>query len=239
MKLFKFSTYLFASVLILSGCGRSSDTVETGDAAEVATGSGSKVSIDQNASKVNWRGYKPSGQHFGIIPITAGEVTLEGNDVTAGGFTFDITKLEIHDMEAGSENHGKLWNHLQSNDFFDAASHPEAKFEITKIEPFSAGSIEDSEEFETDNTPKSASEVAPNNPTHWVSGNLTIRGTTKNIKFPANISVSDGKVDAKAGFNINRTDWGLSYGDEATAVDKAKDQFIYNTVSVDFEIKTN
>jgi len=46
-------------------------------------------------------------------------------------------------------------------------------------------------------------------------------------------------VSAKAGFNINRTDWGLAYGDEATAVDKAKDKFIYNTVSVNFDIKAN
>jgi hypothetical protein len=66
-----------------------------------------------------------------------------------------------------------------------------------------------------------------------------MRGTTKNIKFPANVSMENGTITAAAGFNIDRTAWGLSYGDEATAVDKAKDQFIYNTVSVNFDIKAN
>ena len=77
------------------------------------------------------------------------------------------------------------------------------------------------------------------NPTHWVSGNLTMRGTTKNIKFPAAISVSNGSANAQAGFNIDRTEWGLMYGDEAGAVNKAQDQFIYNTVSVGFNVSAN
>jgi len=77
------------------------------------------------------------------------------------------------------------------------------------------------------------------NPTHWISGNLTLRGNTKNIKFPAAVSLRNGEVSAQAGFNIDRTQWGLSYGDEATAVDKAKDQFIYNTVNIGFDIKAN
>jgi len=239
MKLLKLSTLFFASALIMYGCGKGGDTVETTDAKDVAEASGSTVTLDPATSKVNWRGYKPTGQHFGIIPVTGGELSLEGDAITAGSFTFDITKLEIHDLEAGSENHGKLFGHLQSDDFFDAGNHPQAKFEITTIEPYSAGTIEDQDQFETENTPKSESEIAPANPTHWISGNLTMRGNTKNIKFPASVSINDGKVAAKAGFNIDRTDWGLSYGDESTAVDKAKDQFIYNTVSVDFDIKTN
>nr|MBI1230941.1 YceI family protein [Cytophagales bacterium] len=239
MKLFNLTSLLFASALIMYGCGKGGDTVETSEAEEVAQATGTTVSLDTNNSKVNWRGYKPTGQHFGIIPITGGEIALEGDAITAGSFTFDITKLEIHDMEAGSENHGKLFGHLQSPDFFDTSNHPEAKFEITGVEPFSAGSIEDQEQFQTENTPKSASEVAPENPTHWISGNLTMRGTTKNIKFPASVSINDGKVAAKAGFNIDRTEWGLSYNDESNALDKAKDQFIYNTVSVNFDIQTN
>lgn len=239
MKLFKLSTLLFASALIMYGCGKSGDTVETSEAGEVAVATGSTVALDAANSKVNWRGYKPTGQHFGIIPITGGELSLEGDAVTAGSFTFDITKLEIHDMEAGSENHGKLFGHLQSDDFFDAANHPQATFEITAVEPYSAGTIEDQDQFETENTPKSESEIAPENPTHWISGNLTMRGNTKNIKFPASVSINDGKVAATAGFNIDRTEWGLSYGDESTAVDKAKDQFIYNTVSVNFDVRTN
>lgn len=44
-------------------------------------------------------------------------------------------------------------------------------------------------------------------------------------------------LKALANFNINRTDWGLMYGDEASVADKAKDQFIYNTVNVGFTLE--
>lgn len=240
MKAIKLSGFILAASLLTFACGKSSDTVETTEAQEAAAATGQTLSLDVDNSKVNWRGYKPTGQHFGLIPVTDGTLSVEGDAITAGEFSFDITGLEIHDLEEGSENHGKLWNHLQSDDFFDAANHPKATFVITEISPYASGDvIEDQEQFETENTPMSASEIAPDSPTHWISGNLTMRGTTKNIKFPATVSMENGTITAAAGFNIDRTAWGLSYGDEATAVDKAKDQFIYNTVSVNFDIKAN
>ena len=240
MKTFKLSGFLLAAALLTFSCGQSNNTVETTEAQEEAQVSGQTLQLDTSASTINWRGYKPTGQHHGIIPVTNGEISVNGDAITSGEFTFDITSLEVHDLEEGSENHGKLWNHLQSDDFFDAANHPSATFVITSVIPYtSEDSIKDQEQFETENTPQSESELAPANPTHWISGNLTIRGTSKNIKFPAAVTSSNGMVSAQAGFNINRTDWGLAYGDEATAVDKAKDKFIYNTVSVNFDIKAN
>ena len=234
------STGLFLSaVLIMASCNKPGETVEVSDAQEVAEASGSTLKIDPSTSKVDWRGYKPTGQHYGFIPVTEGEILVDGSELKGAKFVFDITGLKIQDMEENNENYPKLWGHLQSDDFFDAANHPEAVFELTSVEPYAGGAIEDKNEFKTDNTPKSASEVAPENPTHWISGNLTMRGTTKNIKFPAYVSVNDGSVAAKAGFNIDRTEWGLAYGDESNAIDKAKDQFIYNTVTVEFDIRTN
>ncbi|MGB5979935.1 MAG: YceI family protein, partial [Cyclobacteriaceae bacterium] len=74
------------------------------------------------------------------------------------------------------------------------------------------------------------------NPTHKITGNLTMRGNTKSITFPAKVDMSGDQITARAKFNIDRTEWGVSYGDESKAVDKAKDQFIYNTVNVGFDI---
>jgi polyisoprenoid-binding protein YceI len=238
MKLFQTTGLLLAAAFLVVACGPS-NTVETGDAQEVAPGSGMTLAVDATSSKINWTGYKPAGKHFGYIPVTEGEVMIEGDALTGARFVFDITGLKIEDMQETDESYPKLYGHLQSADFFDAENHPQAVFELTSVEPFSAGSIVDKEEFETEFTPQKDSELAGANPTHWVSGNLTMRGTTKNIKFPATVSIVDGVVTAKAGFNIDRTVWGLAYGDESGAVDKAKDQFIYNTVSVGFDIKAN
>ena len=239
MKLLQKTSLVIAVAIMVVACGKPSDTLEATDAAEVTEATGKTLAIDAATSQVNWRGYKPTGQHFGLIPLTTGELTVQGEELTGAKFVFDITGLEIQDMEESNEDYGKLWGHLQSPDFFDAANHPQATFEMTSVEPYAAGAIADKDEFTSENTPKKDSEVASANPTHWISGNLTMRGTTKNIKFPASVAIVDGAVSATAGFNIDRTAWGLAYGDESTAVDKAKDQFIYNTVSIGFDIKAD
>ena len=237
MKLTKQIGLFVAASMLAFACGGPSDTVETTEAQEVSEATGQTLSLKTDETSIAWRGYKPTGQHFGKIPATTGSLVVADGTITGGTFTFDIPSLTIEDMEAGTEDHGKLYGHLQSADFFDAANHPTATFEITGAEPFSASDVvEDKEEFTSDNTPNAASSLSPDAPTHWISGNLTMRGTTKNIKFPAAVTIADGTVKAKAGFNIDRTAWGLAYGDEATAADKAKDQFIYNTVSLVLDV---
>ncbi|MEB2777586.1 YceI family protein [Algoriphagus sp. D3-2-R+10] len=240
MKIIKQTGFILAAALMTFACGKSTDTVEATAAQEVAEAEGTTLTVDTGASTITWTGYKPAGQHNGVIPATEGTLITEGETIAGGKITFDITQLEIKDLEAGSEDYGKLHGHLQSADFFDAATHPTATFEITAVEPFtSSDSVSDKDEFETEFTPSSDSELAPEAPTNWISGNLTMRGTTKNIKFPATVSVSNGTAAVKAGFNIDRTDWGLAYGDEATATDKTKDKFIYNSVSIVLDTKAN
>ncbi|MBA4298760.1 MAG: YceI family protein [Cyclobacterium sp.] len=237
MKLTKQIGLFVAASMMAFACGAPSDTVKTGDAQEVSESTGQVLALKTDASTIAWRGYKPTGQHFGQIPATTGSLVVADGTIKGGTVTFDITGLTIEDLEAGSENHGKLYGHLQSADFFDAGNHPTATFEITGAEPFTATDVvESKEEFTSANTPSSASSLSPQAPTHWISGNLTMRGTTKNIKFPAAVTIAEGTVKAKAGFNIDRTAWGLAYGDEATAADKAKDQFIYNTVSLVLDV---
>ncbi|WP_425638197.1 YceI family protein [Algoriphagus yeomjeoni] len=240
MKTIKQTGFILAAAMLTFACGQSGETVETTDAKEVAATEGQTLSIDNSATAISWKGYKPTGQHTGIIPVMDGTVAVDGGSITGGKITFDITALEVHDLEEGSEMHGKLTGHLQSDDFFDAANHPTATFEITSVEPFSADDVvADEEQYETENTPVAATELNTETPTHWISGNLTMRGTTKNIKFPATVNLNDGTVTAKAGFNIDRTEWGLSYQDESSVADKAKDKFIYNTVGVILDVKAN
>lgn len=237
MKITKQLGLFVAAAMLAFACGNPGDTVETTDAQEVAAGAGDTLSVDLTSSTISWTGYKPAGKHFGKIPTTGGSLVVAGDQITAGSFTFDIVGLKIEDLEESNEFYGKLYGHLQSADFFDAANFPTATFEITGAEPFAEGDVvADKEEFTTENTPASDSSLSPEAPTHWISGNLTMRGTTKNIKFPAAVSIQNGTVSAKAGFNIDRTQWGLMYGDESAAVDKAKDQFIYNTVSLVLDV---
>uniref|UniRef100_UPI0040487AC8 YceI family protein n=2 Tax=Roseivirga sp. TaxID=1964215 RepID=UPI0040487AC8 len=239
MKTLKSTLVLLALVLFVASCGSKGSTVETSDAKEVASAAeATALAVNVDNSIVTWIGSKPAGKHNGTIGISSGEIKVSGNEIVAGNFVIDITSLKNLDIPADNENNAKLVGHLMSADFFDAATHSTATFEVTSVAVFNAADLAaDNEEFKTDYAPAKMSEIMVANPTHMISGNLTMRGTTKNITFPASVSIADGVIKAAANFNINRTDWGLMYGDEASAVDKAKDQFIYNTVNVGFELE--
>lgn len=240
MKKVILSFFAAGAVFALASCGESStsSTVEATEAAEVqeASAEATTLSLDTDQSVITWIGSKPTGKHNGTIQITDGNLSWNNENIEGGSFTIDITSLVVLDIPADNENNGKLTGHLMSDDFFDAANHPSAEFTITSVEPYSSTQLVVQDEFETDNTPLTADEHIVENPTHWVSGNLTMRGTTKNVTFPAQVSWVDGQLVASAKFNINRTDWGLMYNDEASVADKLKDNFIYNTVNVGFEI---
>lgn len=239
MKTLKSTLALMTLVFFVAACGPKGSTVETTEAQAVATATeASTMAVNTASSIVTWIGSKPAGKHNGTIGISAGEIQVKGNEIVAGNFTMDITSLKVLDIPADDEGNAKLSGHLMSADFFDAANHANATFEVTAVTVFDATQLSaDNEEFETEFTPATMSEIMVANPTHMISGNLTMRGTTKNITFPASVSMEGGVLKAKANFNINRTDWGLMYGDEAGAVDKAKDKFIYNTVNVGFELE--
>ncbi len=241
MKFLKSTFAIIAASALIMACGSKGSTVETSDAKAVATAdNATEIAVNTANSHVTWVGSKPAGKHNGTIGISAGTISLKGSEIVAGNFTIDINSLKSLDMEEGTEYYGKLVGHLMSPDFFDAANHPEASFEVTGVSAYNQSNLDaDKAEFETDNKPASLSEVIVDNPTHFISGNLTMRGTTKNITFPAAVTIENGTVKAKANFNIDRTEWGLMYGNEASVADKAKDSFIYDTVNVGFELEAS
>lgn len=220
-------------------CGPKGSTVETSEAKEVASSDdATAIAVNTESSVVTWIGSKPAGKHNGTIAITNGEVLANGSTIVGGSFTIDINSLVVLDMPIENEYNAKLKGHLMSADFFDAENHPTASFEVTGVKVFSSSALEaDKEQYETENKPSALSEIMVSNPTHFISGNLTMRGTTKNITFPAHVEISNGAVKAVANFNIDRTEWGLMYGNEASIADKAKDSFVYDTVNVGFVLE--
>ncbi len=91
----------------------------------------------------------------------------------------------------------KFIGHITSGDFFEIEKFPTASFVITKV----AG--------------------------NQVTGNLTVKGITKSITFPAEIAVKGGKVTAKANITIDRTDFNIKYGSKKF-FDSIGDKAIYD-----------
>lgn len=162
---------------------------------------------DAEASKIEWIGTKVSGHHSGTIKVKSGELTVSNGALTGGNFVMDMTTIvATGPKEVNDEKNSKLTGHLHSPDFFDVAKYPDATFVITGVKPFS-GTVNDPD----DPRQEKLNEYKVAEPTHTISGNLTIKGITKNIEFPARINVSDNSVEARAKFNIDRKQWGLVY----------------------------
>ncbi|MFA0964259.1 YceI family protein [Roseivirga sp. BDSF3-8] len=231
MKTLKFTGVLsLAAMLAMAGCtgNPDSDKAEVGEAQEVQeVATAEDYAINTEESSVSWVGTKPGGRHNGTFGITDGTLSVEGDKIVGGKVTIDLNAILVEDLDGEDEQ--KLVGHLQSPDFFAVAEYPNAMFEIVSSEAISG-----SEASEENSGEENEYKIA--NPTHKITGNLTMRGNTKSVTFPAKVTMQDGKVMAQAKFNIDRTEWGVSYGDESKAVDKAKDQFIYNTVNVGFDI---
>ena len=205
------SLYLVAILFFLfTACTSApeSDEAKTSEAKAVSdSATGETLVVDTTASKVEWVATKVSGYHTGTIHLKKGELQVTGGNITGGNFTMDMNSIVVSGPK-GSDPKGnaKLLGHLKSPDFFEVDKNPEATFVITGVQPFT-GIVKDT----TDPRQEEISEYKVQNPTHTVSGNLTIKGTTKNIEFPARITVNDNSAESIAKFNIDRTQWNIVY----------------------------
>ncbi len=218
-----------------------SDHAKTGEA--LITDSveyGTKYIIDTTSSIITWVGTKPTGRHNGIFKIKEGFFTtnettenekeenkpIEDNQqITSTRIIIDIASVDILDLKHDPEQYRKLLDHLHSRDFFYTREFPEAVFELISMERLKPDSVQ-----------RSSNEFVIIDPTHRVTGNLTLRGITKSIELPVKIGIRNQKLEASAKFNINRTAWNISYMNERDPVARAKDSFINNTVNIGFEI---
>lgn len=195
-------------------------------ATETTSVSGEKLAIDPAQSKIEWVGTKVSGYHTGTVPITGGEIQVSDDKVVAGRFVIDMSSLSVTGPEGSkAEANAKLEKHLHSADFFETSAHPEAVFEITGVQPYAGQMAAE----ENDPRQEEINEYKVTAPTHMVSGNLTIKNVTKNIEFPAKINVTADYAEAVAKFNIDRTQWNITYPGQ-------KDDLIRNEIHLGISV---
>lgn len=186
-----------------------SDEAKTTEAKTVSEDStGESWKVNASDSKIEWVGTKVTGYHTGVVPLKSGEIVVESGEVKGGKFIMDLANMQVEgpkSVDAASSK--KLLGHLKSADFFDVEKNPEGQFELTNVQPYQGNPVKDSADPRQENISK----YRVDDPTHTVSGNLTLKGVTKNVEFPARITVSGNTAEALAKFNINRKDWGLVY----------------------------
>ncbi len=141
------------------------------------------------SSDVHWWGYKiaktEASSHDGTVNVKSGSVAVKNNQLVGGSFVLDMTSINATDLQG--EYQQKLNGHLKNGDFFEVDKFPTAVFKITSVKKGEAG--------------KSI-----------VSGNLTAKGKTNAVSFPATVTVANGTVSLVSDkFTIDRQKWNISY----------------------------
>jgi polyisoprenoid-binding protein YceI len=203
-RLYFIPVLLTVSAALWTGCAQApeSDQATVSEAAESAQAlDGNLVQLDKQASTIEWVGTKVTGRHNGTLQINKGELLLKDNNLVGGSFTIDMHSLTTLDA-MGAEN--GLTDHLKSDDFFSVDQFPTAEFVITSVQPLAEATADIEEVPEID-------QYRVQNPSHEISGNLTIKGITRNVTFPASVRVSGTVLKAIAKFNIDRSEWDITY----------------------------
>ncbi len=110
-----------------------------------------------------------------------GTIRISGDTVSAVSYEVNMAGL--------TSNNDDLTAHLKNADFFDVPNHPKASFQSVEI----------------------VAAASANGASHTITGDLTIRGKTERVSFPAALKVEQGAVSATAEFSLNRQKFDVSY----------------------------
>ena len=174
------------------GADKSASTTAPADAPQPAAapapkGPTARKVVDLTGT-IGFVGSKVSGSHAGVFQEWSGGM-LMGESLETARLSFEVQVASVFsDPENRTPWSEKLDKHLINEDFFHAEKFPTAAFTSKKILPGAEGDA-----------------------THTITGDLTMRGVTRPVTFPATVSLTDVEVKAKAEFTINRKEWGIEY----------------------------
>jgi len=115
-----------------------------------------------------------------------GTVKIADGTLVYSGKALKSGKFQMNMSSITSDN-ARVTNHLKSDDFFSAEKNPMSKFEITKVTSAGADRVN-------------------------ITGNLSIKGFTHPVTFPATVKQQKGVVVAVAsGIRVDRTKYDIKF----------------------------
>lgn len=164
--------------------------------------------LDTEQSSVAWTGYKTLIKNYadhGTLAFSSGSVVVGNGNITGGEFVVDMNSLAVSSTSNTKATTDMLLGHLKSPDFFEVDTYPTAT-------------------------------VVVKNVVHGViSADVTIKGTTKTISFPATITESGTTLSATAKLSIDRSLWDIRYG-SGTFFDNLGDNIIGDKVDLELTL---
>lgn len=213
MKKIKLALLAMSTVFLMASCGNKPDSEKDAEVGEAETieetvETATSYVIDTEASSIRWEGFKSIGYSHWGTISLSEGSIAVDGDAVTGGSFTIDMNTMVNDDLEDAEKNADLIGHLTSTDFFNTAEFPTASFEIASVD---AGSV---------------------------TGNLTIKGITKSITFPAEMSMADGVMTATADFNFDRTQWDISYGSK-TLFEELGDDFILDDINMQLNLVAN
>ncbi len=167
------------------------------------------ATVNKTESSVKWMAEKVTGKHWGFVPISDAQLDVVSGKITGGSFEMDMVNLTVEDL-TDPKSKGNLTNHLKSDDFFSVEKFNTSTFKIKEAK-------------------------TTNGTDYTISGDLTIKGITQPISFPAKVSVSGNQLTATGEITFDRTKFDIKYR-SSNFFENLADKAIYDEVKLEVKL---
>ncbi|MDQ3192255.1 MAG: YceI family protein [Bacteroidota bacterium] len=169
--------------------------------------------INNETSTIEWTGKKVTGQHTGNISLLESALEVKDGAIEGGKITFDMTSITCTDMKG--EMSDKLIGHLKSDDFFSVEKFNTATYKIKSVKPIKG--------------------AKDGQASHTITGDLTIKGITNEVSFPAIISKKENNIVAIGEAVVDRSKYDVRYG-SPSFFENIGDKAIYDDFIIKFKL---
>lgn len=167
--------------------------------------------IDTGKSQVAWTGRNLNGRHTGTLAVSSGELRIGQGQLT-GRIVIDMKSLTNLDLQQ-ADYRDMLINHLLSEDFFEVERYPQAEAQLKSWSPIPG--------------------ATPGRANYLIEADLTIKGVTHPVQFPALVAPDADGIKAQATLEIDRTQWNIRYG-SGRLFEKLGMHLVNDLVTLDF-----
>jgi len=164
-----------------------------------------KYVADPSASKIEWTGKKLTGEHYGEIKLSSGELIFSKQKLSGGSFEMDMVSINCTDITDAKSNK-RLVDHLKSEDFFSVRRFPLSRFTIISVS------------YKSDNECE-------------ITGQLTIKDKTNAITFSAKLLRETDKIVANATMSFDRSKYDIKFGSQSF-YENLGDKLVYDDVDI-------
>lgn len=168
-----------------------------------------KVNVDIQKSSVEWTGKQLTGEHYGNVLLKSAELSFKDKKLIDGTFAVDMNSITCTDISDQKSNK-RLVDHLKSEDFFSVSKFPVSRFVITKVDNQTANKFD-------------------------ITGDLTIRGITNAVSFPATLTLNGKTTTAAATIVFDRSKYDVKFGSQSF-FENVGDKMVYDDIELKVQL---